>query len=573
MNDWQLLNEYAARGSEDAFRELVDRYAGMVYHSALRQVRDPQMAQEVAQTVFIALAQKAHRIPKQTVLFGWLFRATRYAAWHRVREESCRRRYEEEAATMESMLDPQEAETIWDQISPYLNDALGRLSRIDREALMIRYFGDKSHKEVAQALGLSEDSAKKRISRALEKLRMIFARRGVVVPSIALAAAFSTCGAQAAPAGLTLSITAAALAKGSGTTSLLATAKAVLKLMAWAQAKTVLAVGTGVLLVAAGTATVAVNAVGTRPEDLVAKLQHPSGTRIAWDRHLELSASLDLKRVPLEQALDDLSVHSGAYWTIDYAVYGSEQALRRLLDSLHEGTELEGAGWTNLSARPLKSSIMVEPDGQNLGSGYGGGFDTGGGKLYLPNAGVERRFAGGAGTGRGKPVVSDRVSMVVVVRGDAAVRWRKNVQDNMARKRQGDPDVRVFDTEESAIIRQAMNQGVAEGVLAPERLLAETGLTSKLDLATPAPATAETAERVAKAAHAHWTTIYTLRKSPVEGAGIKLRHAGIENLYVRPQANMTFDDFIKSSLTNRFSLSPEDRAAHDRAVQAFKNKN
>ena len=420
---------------------------------------------------------------------------------------------------------------------------------------MIRYFGNKSHKEVAQALGLSEDTAKKRVSRALEKLRMTFARRGVVVPSIALAAAFSTCGAQAAPAGLPLSITAAALAKGAGTTSLLATAKAVLKLMAWAQAKTVLAVGTGVLLVAAGTATVAVNAVGTHPEDLVAKLQHPSGTRIAWDRHLELSASLDLRRVPLEQALDDLSAHSGAYWTVDYAVYGSDQALRRLLDSLHEGTELEGAGWTNLSARPLKPN-MFPPLGQNLGGGFSGGGGSGG------------------GTGGRKHVVSDLVTMVLVLRGDAVGRWQKQVQDNLARKRQGDPEVNIFDTEESAIIRQAMKQGVADGVLAPERLLAETGLTSKLDLATPAPATAETAERAAKAAHAHWTTIYTLRKSPVEGMGIKLVHAGagIENMFMRPQAKGTFDDFIKSSLTNRFSLSPDARAAHDRAVQAFKNK-
>lgn len=450
---------------------------------------------------------------------------------------------------MESMLDPQEAGTVWDQISPYLNDALDGLSRLDREVLMIRYFGNKSHREVAQALGLSEDTAKKRVSRALEKLRMTFARRGVVVPSIALAAAFSTCGAQAAPAGLTLSITAAALAKGSGTTSLLATAKAVLKLMAWAQAKTVLAVGTGVLLVAAGTATVAVNVVGTHPEDLVAKLQHPSGTRIAWDRHLELSASLDLKRVPLEQALDDLSVHSGAYWTVDYAVYGSDQALRRLLDSLHDGTELEGAGWTNLSARPLKPN-MFPPLGQHLGGGGGSG----------------------GGTGGRKHVVSDLVSMQLVLRGDAVRRWEKNVQDNLARKRQGDPNVNVFDTEESAIVRQAMNQGVADGVLAPERLLAETGLTSKLDLATPAPATADTAERAAKAAHAHWTTIYTLRKSPVEGTGIKLMHAGVESTFMRPPGNGTFDDFIKSSLTNRFSLSPDARAAHDRAVQAFKNK-
>lgn len=543
MDDWQLLNAYAVRGSENAFRELVTRYAGMVYHVALRQVRNPQAAQEVAQTVFIALAQKAHRIPRQTLLYGWLFRATRYAALHLVREESRRRRHEEEAATMEFMLAPHGAETVWDQISPYLNDALDRLSRIDREVLIIRYFGNKNHKEVAQALGLSEDTAKKRVSRALEKLRMILGRRGVTVSAIALAAAFSTCGAQAAPAGLISSITAVALAKGSGTMSLLAWAKALSKLMACAQAKTAVAIGAGVLVVAAGTATIAVDAVGTRAEALVARLQHPSGTRIAWDRHLKLSASLDLKRVPLVQGLDDLCIHSGAYWTVDYAVYGSDQALRRLLESLHEGTELEDAGWTNLSARPLKPNILIKPYEQNLG---------------------RMRHA--------QPVVSDRVSMMIVLRGDAVAEWQQNVQDNVARKRQGDVDLNIFDTPEKAIIQQAMGQGTADGVLAPERLLTEIGLNSKLDMATPAPATAESADRVAKAAHVHWTTIYTLRKSPVEGGGILLAHAGMEDMYGRPPAEMTFDDFIRSALTNRFTLSPDARATHDRAVQAFKNK-
>ena len=202
MDDWQLLNEYAIRGSEEAFRELVDRYAGTVYHTALRQVRNPQAAQDVTQLVFIALARKADRFPRQTLLSGWLFRATRYAVAHLVREDSCRRRYEKEAATMEPTVEPHEAETVWDQISPYLNDALDRLSKFDREVVMIRYFGNKSHKEAAQAVGLSEDAARKRLSRALERLRVIFARHGVLVPSVALAAAFSTCAAQAAPVGL-----------------------------------------------------------------------------------------------------------------------------------------------------------------------------------------------------------------------------------------------------------------------------------------------------------------------------------------------------------------------------------
>ena len=117
-----------------------------------------------------------------------------------------------------------------------------------------------------------------------------------------------------------------------------------------------------------------------------------------------------------------------------------------------------------------------------------------------------------------------------------------------------------------------MNQGVADGILAPERLLAETGLTSTIDLVIPAAPTAETADRFAKAAHARRATIYTLRKSPLAGAGIKLVHSGTENLSSGRQTNTSFDAFIQSTLTNRFNLNPDARAAHDRAVEAFKNQ-
>src|SRR5215831_2384881 len=101
MDDWQLLNEYGTRDSEQAFRTLVERYAGMVYHTALRQARDPDVAQEVTQAVFIALARKAARLPQQTLLYGWLLRATRFAVLNWMRDESCRRRYEKEGMNME----------------------------------------------------------------------------------------------------------------------------------------------------------------------------------------------------------------------------------------------------------------------------------------------------------------------------------------------------------------------------------------------------------------------------------------------------------------------------------------
>jgi RNA polymerase sigma factor (sigma-70 family) len=160
MDDWQLLDDYAVRNSEAAFRTLVDRYAGIVYRTALGQVRDPNAAEEVTQAVFIALAQKAGRIPRQTVLCGWLFRATRFAVLNLMRDEACRRRYEQEAASMQTTSESPDADLVWEQVSPHLNDALERLSRTDREVVMIRFFGNRSHKEVARALGISEDTAK-----------------------------------------------------------------------------------------------------------------------------------------------------------------------------------------------------------------------------------------------------------------------------------------------------------------------------------------------------------------------------------------------------------------------------
>ena len=258
MDDWQLLRDYAQRNSEEAFRVLVDRYAGLVYHAALRQSGNPQTAQDVAQAVFIALARKADRLPRGTVLSGWLFRATRFAFANLAREESRRQRREQEAVMMQDSLQPDETESVWKQIAPLLDDALDRLSAKDREAILIRFFQDKSHRETARMLGVSEDAAKERVSRAVEKLRLIFAARGVAAPSAVLLAAFAAHGAPAAPIGLTAAIASAAAAKGTvGTTSTLIIAKGVLKIMAWTKAKTAIAVGAAIIL-ATGTTVIVV---------------------------------------------------------------------------------------------------------------------------------------------------------------------------------------------------------------------------------------------------------------------------------------------------------------------------
>ncbi len=546
MDDWQLLNEYATRSSEDAFRTLVDRYAAMVYHAALRQVGNPQAAQEVTQGVFIALAQKAGRLPRQTVLYAWLFRATRFAALNLVRDEARRRRREQEAMTMETTIESNDADSVWEQILPHLNDAIDRLSQTDREVLLIRFFGNKTHKEVAQVLGVTEDTAKKRVSRALEKLRTIFARRGVVVPSVALVAAFAAFGAQAAPSGLVASVAAAALSKGTvGAASTLTVAKGILKLMAWAKAKTTIAVGAGILLAAAGTVGVVVKATGTPTDDLIGKLEHQSGKRIVWDKHLDLPATLDLKNLPLEEALDRLAVQAGAYWTIDYAVYGSDQALRDLMALLHEGAELQAGGWTNLSSRPLQPLIsFIAQDTRGRASG---------------------------GMAMTRPASRDKVGMIVTLGPEATAKLAQGAGGGMQDGASGEGNQPPIRGPLHTII-QAMKDGEAEGVLAPERLLAENRLLLKMEAATPVPANAETAARLAKAARAHWATIYTLRKSPLAGAGIKLVHTGMETMYGQANRPSTASAMMQAMQTNRFNLTPEDRAAHARAVEALKKK-
>jgi len=179
---------------------------------------------------------------------------------NRLRDDDCRRRHEQQAIAMQNQLQSAEPDPVWDQIAAQLDDALALLAASDREIVMIRFFGEKSHKEAARMLGVSEDTAKKRLSRAIERLRAIFARRGVAVPSAALATALIANSAQAAPAGLPSAIAAAAVATAPASSSAAVLAKAVVNIMAWTKAKSAAAVVAGVLF-AVGTTTLTVQQI------------------------------------------------------------------------------------------------------------------------------------------------------------------------------------------------------------------------------------------------------------------------------------------------------------------------
>ena len=263
IDDMDLVRQYARCKSEEAFATLVSRHVSLVYSVALRQVRDPNLAEEVTQAVFIILARKAGSLGSKTVISGWLYRTARYAAAKALTLRR-RRQNREQEAYMQSQLTGTETDT-WREIEPLLETAMGQLGERDHNALVLRFFEDRSFKDISSVLSTTEAGAKMRVNRALEKLRKFFIKRGLTLSATAIAGAISAYSVQAAPVGLATSVTVAAVKGAAVTTSTLTLIEMTLRLMAWTKLKTTLVVG-AIALLAAGTATVTVQRAKANPE-------------------------------------------------------------------------------------------------------------------------------------------------------------------------------------------------------------------------------------------------------------------------------------------------------------------
>jgi RNA polymerase sigma factor (sigma-70 family) len=247
-DDMALVREYAQSNSEQAFAKLVSRHINLVYSVALRQVRDPHLAEEITQSVFIILAGKAKSLSPKTILSGWLCRTARYVSANTLSIQR-RRQFREQEAHMESILNEPEP-GVWNQIAPLLDEALNCLGEKEHDAVVLRFFDGKELKQVGAAMGTTEDAARMRVNRGVEKLRDFFTKRGVTLSATAIAGTVAANSVQAAPVGLAATITAVAL---SGTTITTAAVIAATKTIAMTTLqKTVIttalavAVGTGI---------------------------------------------------------------------------------------------------------------------------------------------------------------------------------------------------------------------------------------------------------------------------------------------------------------------------------------
>lgn len=299
MNDLELLGEYVQKGSEAAFSELVRRHIDWVQGSALRQVGRRQMAEDVTQGVFIALAQQGRKLSaRERPLAPWLLRVVRYACISALRAEKRQKQHEQGAAAMRAEVEKSLTEGQWEQMAPVLDELVGKLGKKDQEAVLLRFYQRKSLAEVGEELGVSEAAAQKRVERAVEKLRGMFRRRGLAVGSgMVLAAgleAYTTAPASAALVAATTQSALAAVQSGAVGGQLLAIAEGAMKMMRWRRAKVLVGVCVGVMLVsgvgiaiaAAMAAERATTSAGvaslTTGSVLDSQVRMPEGQNVIW---------------------------------------------------------------------------------------------------------------------------------------------------------------------------------------------------------------------------------------------------------------------------------------------------
>jgi RNA polymerase sigma factor (sigma-70 family) len=242
-SDSAFLKQYALSRSQPAFRELMLRHLDLVYAACLRQVREPNLAEDVTQAVFIILANKAATLGTDMELAGWLIKTARYASLTAMRAESRRRKHELEAALMASEITfPTDEAKLWEKIAPLLDAALVKLSDSDRSVIVLRYMQDKPYDQIATAMAISPEAARQRISRALARLRQQLKKMGVFSAPESLMTVLPMSAAIHAPLGLVETMTTGSAIPGPACVAAARSTIRLMKLASWQMVSLVMSV-------------------------------------------------------------------------------------------------------------------------------------------------------------------------------------------------------------------------------------------------------------------------------------------------------------------------------------------
>lgn len=320
MTDHDLLRQFVRDRDERSFGELVCRHIDLVYSAARRQIREPAAVEDVAQKVFIRLAEKAHTIRDGQALGGWLLVTTRSVALNMLRDQARRRLHEEKAGAMKLDAQVSDSEPEWDAIQPALDDAVAQLKPADRDALTLRYFQNMSLADVGTALGISQRAAQKRVHRAIDRLRRIFARQGITTGSVeALTVVLAKNAVASAPQTMAEQISRSALMVAAPIKKGLFFATAGAKLLAGAAA---------VIVIAAGISVIAIVLQRSTVQQVVAQNAPPT-TREAWRADFEavyfLADGEILKRIRppfIPERRDYMASRRRADFNPDFIVFG-----------------------------------------------------------------------------------------------------------------------------------------------------------------------------------------------------------------------------------------------------------
>ena len=299
--DIACLRRFAADGSPDAFAVLVRRRIDLVYSAAIRQVNDRALAEDVTQQVFITLARRASSlIDRDIVLSAWLLRAARLTALDALRRERRRRKHEQRAALMNHQRTHSSSDDkTWADVRPLLDGALMLLGEKDRRAIALRYFEGRSISEVGTVLGVSEEAARQRLWRAIERLRARLSAHGATLAATSLASALSMNAVQAAPVALAEITARVAVAAAVSKATIPLGFKGVQILMATFKAK--LIVTASAVLLLSGGAVVAYKAARPAPDQIVSIASLKSN---GPPDPLNLSQSMDVTR-SIPQRIDE----------------------------------------------------------------------------------------------------------------------------------------------------------------------------------------------------------------------------------------------------------------------------